>query len=246
MKKKAFTLQEVLITLGIIGVIAALTIPAITKMKPDENKVKFMKAYNALATLSPEIANDEAIYAVGRDANGVINAGGLLDWNGIFAGDSRLDRIDPIYFKSGLFTKSQGVSGSGPSGPTKFGYFLSRRLNLNTDYSVNNNIGSFTTTDGISWEVIGSGISGSYTTNYAGSSNPTVATDYRNIITIDVNGDKAPNCSYNNDCQNPDRFVFYVYNYGNVEAADPLGKAFLLNSTNMNSKDEDRTRAKSL
>ncbi len=48
--KKAFTLAEVLITLGIIGVVAALTLPTLTK-KYEEYvlKVQFKKAYSVLS-----------------------------------------------------------------------------------------------------------------------------------------------------------------------------------------------------
>lgn len=46
-KNKGFTLAEVLITLGIIGVVAALTIPTIVKNIQDyQNKVAYKKAYS--------------------------------------------------------------------------------------------------------------------------------------------------------------------------------------------------------
>ena len=49
MKKNAFTLSEVLITLGIIGVVAALTMPPlITKNREKETVTRLKKAYSAL------------------------------------------------------------------------------------------------------------------------------------------------------------------------------------------------------
>ena len=49
-KKKAFTLAEVLITLGIIGVVAALTIPALmNKTNDKETVVAVKKAYSILS-----------------------------------------------------------------------------------------------------------------------------------------------------------------------------------------------------
>ena len=49
--KKGFTLAEVLITLAIIGVVAALTIPTvISKYQKNQYYTQFMKAYNTLST----------------------------------------------------------------------------------------------------------------------------------------------------------------------------------------------------
>ena len=46
MKEKAFTLAEVLITLGIIGIVAALTLPTIVQKQNKKSlEVAFKKAY---------------------------------------------------------------------------------------------------------------------------------------------------------------------------------------------------------
>ena len=50
---KAFTLAEVLITLGIIGIIAAMTLPSLIqkqqkKMAANQLKVMYSKLYNAI------------------------------------------------------------------------------------------------------------------------------------------------------------------------------------------------------
>ena len=62
MTKKGFTLQETLITLGVIGIVAALTIPSMVKLKPNETKTKYLKAYNSIANITDDILNDDALY----------------------------------------------------------------------------------------------------------------------------------------------------------------------------------------
>ncbi len=59
MKSKAFTLAETLITLGVIGIVAALTLPAIIqKQHKKELETAFTKSYaslqNAIMSLSPD------------------------------------------------------------------------------------------------------------------------------------------------------------------------------------------------
>ncbi|MDR1327543.1 MAG: type II secretion system GspH family protein [Heliobacteriaceae bacterium] len=60
MKKYAFTLAEVLITLGIIGVVAALTMPSlIAKHKEKETVVKVKKVYSVFSNAYLLAANED-------------------------------------------------------------------------------------------------------------------------------------------------------------------------------------------
>lgn len=57
--KKAFTLAEVLITLGIIGIVAALTIPTlISKYENNVSATKLIKTYSMLQSAFTNISND--------------------------------------------------------------------------------------------------------------------------------------------------------------------------------------------
>jgi len=60
MRNKAFTLAEVLITLGIIGVVAALTLPSlITNIRYKGYAEKFKKTYSVLQTATNRIVFEE-------------------------------------------------------------------------------------------------------------------------------------------------------------------------------------------
>ncbi len=65
MNKNAFTLAEVLITLGIIGIVAALTLPAITaNTRKKEASSRLKKFYSTMqqAIMRSEVDNSESIY----------------------------------------------------------------------------------------------------------------------------------------------------------------------------------------
>lgn len=60
MIKKGFTLSEVLITLGIIGVVAALTIPGlITQYKAKRLHSQFMKSYSVIQQAFKQMSEDD-------------------------------------------------------------------------------------------------------------------------------------------------------------------------------------------
>ena len=66
MKKHGFTLAEVLISLGIVAVVAALTAPSLINLMPDKSKLKVIKAHKILSDVTSEMLNNPALY---RDAN---------------------------------------------------------------------------------------------------------------------------------------------------------------------------------
>ena len=61
LKKIGFTLAEVLITLGIIGVVAAMTIPTlVSKSQQRQHVIAWRKAYSSLAQAVRLMQADEA------------------------------------------------------------------------------------------------------------------------------------------------------------------------------------------
>lgn len=64
MKRRGFTLAELLITLCVIGVVAAIMIPSIVKSKPDSSKALYLTTYNELAKTINELANSSNIFPI--------------------------------------------------------------------------------------------------------------------------------------------------------------------------------------
>ncbi len=62
MKKLGFTLAEVLVSLTIIGVVAALVSPTIGKMMPNKEKVMAIKAYKALYDTTRMLIEEPGFY----------------------------------------------------------------------------------------------------------------------------------------------------------------------------------------
>lgn len=72
-KLKAFTLGEVLVTLLIVGVIAAMLIPTLKNIQPDRQKLMFKKAYTTVERIVTELVNDDYLYSETDDAVGLDN-----------------------------------------------------------------------------------------------------------------------------------------------------------------------------
>jgi len=60
--KKAFTLAELLIVLSVLGILAAITIPTVMNAVPDNNNVRFKKAYYVFEKAVQTLSNDTNLY----------------------------------------------------------------------------------------------------------------------------------------------------------------------------------------
>ncbi len=65
--KKAFTLSEALVTLAIIGVLAAILIPVISTVRPDKDKISYKKA---LYSMQSAVSNamDSTVYSIAANS----------------------------------------------------------------------------------------------------------------------------------------------------------------------------------
>lgn len=72
--KKGFSMGEMLIAMIIIGVIAAMSIPAITNTKSKSLKPLFKAAYSNIETIVGELINDVSKYPSGEFPDGTLCA----------------------------------------------------------------------------------------------------------------------------------------------------------------------------
>ena len=124
MYRRGFTLVEVLITLGVVGIIAALTVPTFMNFMPSEQKVKYIKAHNTLLNVTQDLLSDPTLYYTlgANNCQGFDCTGRTLDGNNI-------------------------------SGDTKLGILMSEKMQLSSGPTVANNVVSFTSADNIGWSV---------------------------------------------------------------------------------------------
>ncbi len=216
MLKKGFTLQELLITMGIVGVVAALTIPALVNMMPDRNKTMYMKAYNTLVNETADIISDSSLFwDTGFNADGFQTFG---------------------LYSSGRPQVAPYSSDEHCQNATKFPAILSHRLNIKGEPSYEEATTTFTTNDGIDWSFETSDVP------IAGGG----GRGYRIDVTINLDpsdNNASHNCLYSADCTKPNQFKFEIDNDGGIRAADALGIAYLQTPTDMHSASKDMSLA---
>ena len=132
MIKKGFTLQELLITMAIVGIVAAIAAPSLVGMIPDKKKALYMKVYNVLTNQVNEMLDDSSLYWTTYNANGDVNTSG---------------------FRTTERPLDQDKYGAEVSQNTKFARILASRLNTVEDIACVANTAQckFITPDGIVW-----------------------------------------------------------------------------------------------
>lgn len=82
MKKFGFTLMEVIIALGIVGVVAAISTPLLNNLIPDKDKIAVLKTYKIIGDINNEIKENKAVWQEDQGINeGMGWAGVLTDGN---------------------------------------------------------------------------------------------------------------------------------------------------------------------
>lgn len=127
MNKKGFTLSELLVALGIVGVIGAITIPSIHKILPDKDKGIVLKTYKTLNTINNDIFGNPGLYMFSDNCPSFI-----LQCTGVPA-DGTHSTVQPL---------------------NKYPVLLAENLTLaESNPTFTNGKGSFNTSDGITWAI---------------------------------------------------------------------------------------------
>ena len=207
MKRQAYTLTEVLITLGVIGVLSAILLPMANKLKPDTNKIMYLKMYDSLKEATSQIINDESYYTSSVD---LTNRGGYK-YN--IAEYPLLDTYTP-----------KNINGNVVSGTTAF------PLLLREAFGGTDNNGSFTTKTNNMTVSINANTQNEHILTGGNGDDTTLFY----TVEVDINGNEGPNSFYNPQNQNlvPDRFRFIITSTGKVIASDVYGQLYLNSRTN--------------
>lgn len=132
--KKGFTLAEMLITTGLISVLACILLPMLGHIQPNEEMLKFKKAYYLTERAVSELINDDDIYPEPEDNQ--------LPFLGNTVQPISPEYGDPKY-----------------SGLTKFCELFASKLNTISDVTCQEHqfadgqapVGTFTTSDQVVW-----------------------------------------------------------------------------------------------
>lgn len=193
-KLKGFTLTELMVAMGVIGILVAVVTPAIMKTRPNKNKMMIKKSFYTAEQIVSTLINDERLYPDMKE---------ICD-RGVVEGE------DPtkVYCAFGFdYDNSVRYEGETYTGNTKFADLFASRLNVKTEDETNH---IYYTTDGIKWDL--SDTVGAWT---KGQDTPGKFGDQTNAagvgeILVDVNGEEAPNCRESAENCSADDFDQYV------------------------------------
>ena len=229
-KKQAFTMSEALIVLGIVAVLAALSVVAINNSKPDENITMFRRAYSTTAKIVQEMMNDRELYP---NADKEAKSNEAIDPDSVLGSAGSIKGFMDFSITAEIKQKHPYLDTTG----RKFAIAFAYKSNAIDVSDVDNKTKVFTTPDGIYWTVQDCFVTGGYACGNAGPNKPgtmppaggNYAYARYALVTVYLNGeDTDKSCQYNaNTCPYPTEFKFLVLPNGTItptlngDAIDP-------------------------
>lgn len=209
----AFTLTELLVALGVVGILCAILLPVIFNLLPNQNTVMAKRAYYLVQSVIADLINDEACYPDLTSATtdkrvGFDDGAGYPNCR-LWGGEYNTNTINT------------------PGNPnTKFVTLFTDKIDLSEDFT-GSGTGTvkFSTKDGMDWAMTSGG--------FTSANNPNA----KALLVVDVNGKSEPNCGQNStaealgnngSCANRtsgwDRYTIEVYADGKIDIADQWAK----------------------
>ena len=195
MIKKAFTLSELLIALGVIAILTAISMPIIHNLLPDQNVVMAKRAFYTTETIISDLLNYQYCYPKQRARVGLDD--GLV-----------YKRCEKWKFVDGQSEKDNAQD--------KLLTLFASKLDVK---EIKDNGKTIFTKDGMIWTFSNSELKAGMPNSYI-------------YLTVDVNGDKEPNCgqtSQSTKCPNTrkygfDKFTMKILARGKIEIKDCWAK----------------------
>ena len=229
MNKKGFTLAEVLVTLGAVGVIAAITAPMLSSLMPDEHKTKVLKYYKTVQDINQALLNDPFYY---YDYTEINNETRYIKLGlSSFGNKSRFSGLAENVTDYEYNTKYKGSQ--------KYCYLLADKLELKPGTNVTKSGIRYYNFELIDGTTVACQDLYTSSPTSPGGDNYVEGASY--TLTFDTNGTDGPGKKGSSTQKKPDQFIFNVDNYGKVTADsnDRLTGQYLKNPHKLNDKKAD-------
>lgn len=246
MKKNGFTLAETVITMAVIGVVAAISLPLINSFRIDENKVLFLRAYDAIVEATQMIISNTEMYPPIGEGDRIKIDDDNLEPNKITYDFSECPLLNITHeyilkdVKIGNVTENVDCGGWDTEGEDKFSRLLAYALGIpgtnikkpayvTLKNGVGINIAQYVSTSKYLSNTFHGDLYGKFL--------------FLTEIRMDVNdrvfpgdniGKDNKDCRYDETkCPHPDQFLLYVTADGQVHAIDPMAQYYLKTRSNL-------------
>lgn len=232
MKKHGFTLSEVLIALGIIGIISAIGLPLINNARPDRNKIMYLKAYDSLTEAARNAASASSLFTIMytnsaeqyNDETKDVETKDNVRYN-----IQKYPLLDYSLPHSPSFRDSKYQGSNKLCNIIKEEFSATEVNSCGTNGNFDNSYNFVTNNSNTWWKISPSEQGLDVGQNGANLNRTSGNLIYANLVEVDINGEEEPN-SFEGTVNNPpDRFRFYITANGNVTPADAFGQAYLVN-----------------